>query len=198
VIEDELLVRKVRGQPGGIRQLTCEHHQVETHAVALETSEALPPFGLIHDSVTCRKPPRRIRIPAEDIANPHDPFKCRLLVEQGLSARTAKRHMRDIAGCDAARLVDAFQPSGFADAIISLPAGFDMDGRDDVEIVRVAPIVRSEIIPPDRIERTETTAPRGFWTEPGMTLELQIPQVMMGIDDRTVIELCHVCETIIT
>ena len=73
--------------------------------------------GSIHDAVTCCKAPGRIRVPAQDVADAHHPAKRRLLVEQGLGAGAAQRHMRHVARGHAAGLVERLQPAGLADAI---------------------------------------------------------------------------------
>ena len=75
MIENELLVGKIRGKPGRIRQLPGEYHQVEAHAVALQSGEARPPRGFEHDAVASGEAAGRIRVPAQDVADAHHPFK---------------------------------------------------------------------------------------------------------------------------
>ena len=195
VIENELLVGEIRRKPRRIRQLPGEYHQVEAHAVALEAGEACPPSGFEHDAVAGGEAAGRVGVPAQDVADADHPFETRLLIEQGLGARVAQVHMRHVACRHAAGLVERFEPSGLADAVIRLPARLDMDCLDDIVIAPIAAIISRQVVSPDRIESSESTTPRGHGAQPGMAVKFQIPQVMMGVDNRSVVELRHDPET---
>ena len=100
--------------------------------------------------------------------------------------------MRDVALGDGAGLVEGFEPARLADAILRRPARFDMHGRDDVLPGGIAAIVGRQIVAAERREIAETTRPIRARGEPGMAAEAEVPQVMVGIDDRTGIKTGHV------
>src|SRR6202035_1604014 len=94
----------------------------------------------------------------------------------------------DIAQRDAADSVERLQPTGFAQTIVGGPAGLDMDGGDDILPRRVAAIVGRQVVALQRFEIAEPAKFAGAGGEPGMALKAEIPEMMMGVDDRAVVD----------
>ena len=62
-----------------------------------------------------------------------------------------------------------------------------MDGRDDIVAGGVAAVVRRQVVPAERrIVAEEETAMRLRVVEPGIAERAQVPEMVVGVDDRQV------------
>ena len=101
-----------------------------------------------------------------------------LLVEPG---------MADNGGRHAVRFGDAVHPDRLLDLEAPVAFRLDMDGRDDIVAGGVAAIVRRQVVPPERrIVAEEETAMRLRAVEPGIAKRVQVPEMVVGVDDRQV------------
>lgn len=191
VIEHELQAGKGGGQSSGIRQLPGKHHQIEDQATRSETRQAAAPCRFVHDVGPGGEAAGRVRVPAQNVTDAGDTLKGGLRFDQGMGLGIGERHMYDVARRHPAGFVKAVQPAGFADAVFGEPAGFDMDGGDHTVAAGIAPIIVRKIVPPERSEITEPASIGGRGAQPRMPPEAQVPEVVMGIDDRSCIELWH-------
>ena len=100
-----------------------------------------------------------------------------LLVEPG---------MADDGGRHAVRLGHALHPGGLLDLARPVALRLDMDGRDDIVAGGVAAVVLRQVVPPERRKVAEEELVRRRVGEPGIAKRLQIPEVVVGIDNRQV------------
>lgn len=191
MVENEKLVWKVSHQSFSLPKLAGKNHQIEDKSERLQPCEAGAPSGIVHEVAARCEPARRVFAPTQDIANADNARKARLRLDQcgGLSA--GKWNMGDIPRRDAIGFIERFKPSRFANAIVAHPPGFDMNAGNDILPNRVATIILGQVVAFERREIPETAECACADREPRMTVEAQIPQVVMGVDDRAVIYRGH-------
>ena len=73
------------------------------------------------------------------------------------------------------------EPESLAEAVVRAPQGFDMRRRDDIVSPGVAEIILRQVVAPQWREVADASEPR-------VTPEFQVPEMVMRIDDRTVLE----------
>jgi hypothetical protein len=185
VVKDELLVRERRRELGRVGELAREHHQIEGDPVPSKQAKAGAPGRIVHDAVAGGEAAGGIGIPAQYVAHADDAVEGGMRFDQRRRLRAGERHVHDIAGRDALRLVQRLQPARLADAVVSNPAGFDMDAGDDVVLGGIPKIVLGKIVPPQRAKLTQAAALARGCGEPGVPAEAEVPEMMMGVDDRS-------------
>jgi hypothetical protein len=78
------------------------------------------------------------------------------------------------------------QPAGLAELVGPIPFGLDMHGLHDVEALGHPPVVRRHELPFQRRVVAEEELRFGMIGEPGVVIALQVPKMMMSVDDREV------------
>ena len=151
--------------------------------------QAGAPLRLVHDAVARSEAAGGIGVPAQYVAHPDDAIECRLLFDEGRSFERRQRHLCHVARCDAMRFVERLQPARLAEAVVARPACLDMDGGDDIVAGGIAQIVLRQIVLPERSEVAEPAALSRGRTQPGMSAEAKVPEMMVGIDDRPGIDI---------
>ena len=94
--------------------------------------------------------------------------------------------MADDGGRHAVLPGDAVRPDGLLDLEAPVALRLDMDGRDDIVAGGVAAIVLRQVVPPERRKVAEEEFVRLQVGEPGIAKRLQVPEVVVGIDNRQV------------
>ena len=78
------------------------------------------------------------------------------------------------------------------DLLVAVVFRFDMHRLDDAEGLRVAPVILRLVASPDAQIVAENLASLGLVGEPGIIVSLEVPQMMVGVDDLEVLERCDV------
>ena len=80
----------------------------------------------------------------------------------------------------------AVHPDGLLDLEAPVAFRLDMDGCDDIVAGGVAAVVGREVVPFERRKVAEEEFVRLRAGEPGIAKRLQVPEVVVGIDNRQV------------
>ena len=94
--------------------------------------------------------------------------------------------MADDGGRHAVLFGDAVHPDRLLDLEAPVALRLDMDGRDDIVAGGVAAIVGREVVPFERGEVAEEEFVPLRAGKPGIAKRLQIPEMVVGIDNRQV------------
>ena len=95
--------------------------------------------------------------------------------------------MADNGGRHAVLFGDAVHPEGLLDLEAPVAFRLDMDGGDDIVAGGVAAVVRRQVVPAERgVVAEEEPAMRLRVVEPGIAERAQVPEMVVGIDDRQV------------
>jgi hypothetical protein len=87
-------------------------------------------------------------------------------------------------------LVDAVQPSGLVHRVSAVVLGLDVHRGDDVQAVRVEAVVLGKVASLEGGVVAEQEVGLGMVAEPGVMV-IQVPQVVMGVDDLELFESQH-------
>ncbi|WP_425250036.1 hypothetical protein [Enterococcus faecalis] len=72
-----------------------------------------------------------------------------------------------------------------------VPLGFHVDRLDHPVCADVAEVVRRQVAALDRAVVAVAERNLGVLREPGVVVRLRVPEMMMGVDDRPVVQLSH-------
>ena len=81
---------------------------------------------------------------------------------------------------------DGLRPRGLPPRVGRVPLRLDVHRADDPQAVPVAPEVVGQVVPPNRAVVAVPPFDRRFVTEPGMVVPIEVPEVVMCIDDDIV------------
>ena len=76
-----------------------------------------------------------------------------------------------------------FHPAGFTDGVPGIPLGFHVHGFDHPMGTEIAAVISGKVIAPQGPVIAIAERNRGVVLKPGMAVFLQIPEMLMGIDD---------------
>ncbi len=80
--------------------------------------------------------------------------------------------------------MQAAQHSGFGDLPGAIHLRFAMHRGQDVVPARIPQVVFRQVVAPDRIVRAQEEMRLGLVGEEGVAVRLQVPQMMVGVDER--------------
>ena len=191
MVDDDLRAGKVARQIGRGVEVPPRRLQIEGQAVPVQGRVAAPPARVVHRTGFAaprlgRRSRRTGLVP--DAAGegalglPGDRVGRRLAVE---------RRVGDDPAREAVTGGDRFEPSRFRHRRGPVPLGLDMDRAEDAVARRVRAVVGREIVAP---EGAVVAIPErdGFGVaEPGVVVSVQVPEVLVSVDDRQITGLGH-------
>src|SRR5690606_25832433 len=95
--------------------------------------------------------------------------------------------LRDDRVAEVRALADLADPAGLAQRVGRVGLGLDVDRPDDVLAGAVAPVVPGEVVAADRRVVAVAERDRRLVAQPGMAVGREVPEMMMGVDDRQIV-----------
>ena len=188
MIDDDGLAGEIGCELEQLIELAGKHQRIEAQGVLAKCAKAGSPGWIGHQIAAGSKASGGVDVPCEDITNAAHASKPGLPCDEISGIARSERHLCDIAHGHAVLMGERIEPAGFADAIGRVPAGLAMHGRNDVLIGGRYAIIARQMRAANRREVAEAVAIARGGTEPGVTTEREVPEMMMGIDDRSAID----------
>ncbi|MNG02173.1 hypothetical protein D3C84_851850 [compost metagenome] len=81
--------------------------------------------------------------------------------------------------------------AGFADRVLRVPFGLDVHRLHDVMMTGIGEVILGKIATLERTVITVAKRDAGLGRQPGMVIDRRVPEVMMGVDDRSTPQFTH-------
>ena len=154
--------------------------------MGFEPRIALLPRGIAHRPRRVGDHLVRVRRCGRPVAHPPHPGEARLSGQDLLHVRAAEPRLGDDDGGKSRLLRDRFRPSRLAGRVGRIPLRLHVHGPDDPKPAPVPAKIFGQIALPDRTVVTVPPFLERFVAKPWMVVALQIPQVVVGVDDDVV------------
>jgi hypothetical protein len=109
-------------------------------------------------------------------------------LENALDVRIVEPRVSDERIGHAVLIGDRVQPTRLSHLIVAIPFGFHVHGGHHVVVCCVASIVGRQVVALQTLVWAEEEVLVGAIAQPGVVVAIQIPQMMVRIDDRNVLE----------
>ena len=129
-------------------------------------------------------------MPAQDLADAAHVGLRAVGLQHRFRVRLLQARVGDDPVGEAALVGDALQPAGLGGRVVLQKTRLDMDRLDQIYAGHVRQIVVEQIVADERRGAAEHHF-AGAVGEPGIATRAQVPEMMVGVDDRPVIEAGH-------
>ena len=190
MVDDDLRVGEGAGKVQSVAELAGIDHHVEGQIEPPQQAEAAPPRRILHQVGALGEAPGRIPMPAQDLADTAHVGLRAVGLQHRFRVRLLQARVGDDPVGEAALVGDALQPAGLGGRVVLQKTRLDMDRLDQIYAGHVRQIVVEQIVADERRGAAEHHL-AGAVGEPRIATGLEIPEVMVGVDDRPVIEAGH-------
>ena len=190
MIEDDLDAGQRAGDFGGFPEMPVRHPHVPGQSVFLEEGQIAEPQVVLHGA---RVPRDRLVRRFGNLGfgpNASDQRIIGLSGEDLLRVGAGQGRPRHDRIRHAGSLMEVRQPIRFIQRVADMPVRFDMDRLDDVVPFRVPPVVLGQVVAPQDVVLAERKARQRLIRQPRIVEGIEIPEVMVRIDD---LEVGHDC-----
>ncbi|MNR06281.1 hypothetical protein D3C85_1223460 [compost metagenome] len=84
-----------------------------------------------------------------------------------------------------------FDEAGFANRVLRVPFGLDIHRLHHIMRTGIGEVILRKIATLERTVITVAKRDVGLGRQPGMAIDRRVPEVMMGVDDRSIPKLTH-------
>lgn len=190
VVEHDQRIGEVARQACGLGEVPPGCLQVEVQAVPGQLGIAATPALVAHQAAQLADLLRALRT-AGLVADAADPCEARLRLQHLGGVRRVQPGLRHHCVGRAMAFGEVMHEAGFAERIARVPLGFHVDRLDHPVCADVAEVVRRQVAALDRAVVAVAERNLGVLREPGVVVRLRVPEMMMGVDDRPVVQLSH-------
>ena len=189
VVDDDLRIGKGPREVERIAELTRIDHHVEREIEFLKQAEAPPPGRIPHQVRALVEGPGGVLVPAQDLTDAAHVGVCAVGLQHRFGIRLFEQGVGDDAVRETVLIGDALKPAGLGHRVL-VKTRLDVDRLDQPDVGHVRQIVGEQVVADERRSAAEHHLARAVG-EPRIAARSQVPEMMVSVDDRAVVEAAH-------
>ena len=190
VVEDDVRIGEGAGEVERIPELAGIDHHVEGEAETPQQAEAAPPGGIPHQVGALVEGPGGVPVPAQNLADAAHVALRAVRFQHRAGVRLLEAGVSHDPVGEAMLVGDGLQPACLGGRVVPQKTRLDVDRLHQVDAGHVGPVVGEQVVADERRRAAEHHLARAVG-QPRVTARVQLPEMMVGIDDRPVIEAGH-------